>query len=408
MGRTSPLRELTADETVGLKAGLHSSSGFTVRRCQILLATANGHPLGQIRAIAGCTTTTVAKVVGDFHDRGIACIHTTRGGPAPHRRGGPRIEEREPGITAALERLLAGEVAGDPMGGTSWVRTSLRKLRDALGKQGFRVDHCTIRKLLRRMGFTLKKNQKRRGGSQHPGRDEQFRYITDRRAAFTALGLPVISIDTKKKELIGDFRNPGRAWRREPDEVNEHDFTSEAECRTVPFGIYDVGRNRGHVRVGTSNDTPEFGVTAIVEWWLTEGRAAYPGAGELLILADCGGTNGHRHRAWKLYLQEKLCDGLGLAVTVCHYPPGCSKWNPIEHRLFSQISTNWSGKPLRSLDLMLGYIRGTTTKTGLAVTAVLDEATYRKGRKVSVEDVRRLQVREHETCPEWNYTLSPR
>jgi Rhodopirellula transposase DDE domain len=277
-----------------------------------------------------------------------------------------------------------------------------------LVRQGFRVDHCTIRKLLKRMGFTLKKNQKRRGGSQHPGRDEQFRYIADQRAAFAAAGLPVLSIDTKKKELIGDFRNPGRAWRREADEVNEHDFTSTAECRAIPFGVYDVGRNRGHVRVGVSNDTPEFAVIAIAEWWEMEGRSTYPAATEVLALADCGGTNGHRHRAWKLNLQEQLCDRLGLTVTVCHYPPGCSKWNPVEHRLFSQISTNWAGKPLRSLDLMLGYIRGTTTKTGLTVTAVLDETTYKKGRQVTAEEVRELRIRPHDTWPEWNYTLRPR
>jgi transposase len=408
MGRATQLRELTADEAARLKAGLHSPKGFTVRRCQILLATANGHAPGQIRAIVGCTTTTVAKVVADFHTRGVTCVHAARGGPAPSRRGGPRIEEREPGITAALERLLAGEVAGDPMGGTSWVRSSLRKLRDALGSQGFRVDHCTIRKLVRRMGFTLKKNQKRRGGSQHPGRDEQFRYIADRRAAFAAAGLPVISIDTKKKELIGDFRNPGRAWRREPDEVNDHDFTSTAECRTVPFGIYDVGRNRGHVRVGVSNDTPEFAVTAVAEWWRSEGRTAYPGAGELLVLADCGGTNGHRHRAWKLNLQEKLCDGLGLVVTVCHYPPGCSKWNPIEHRLFSHISTNWAGVPLRSFETIRRYIAGTTTATGLQVTVSLKRGGNETGERVSDDEMRQLRLASHTVCPAWNYTLSPR
>src|SRR5262249_40127807 len=220
---------------------------------------------------------------------------------------------------------------------------------------------------------------------------------------FAAAGLTVSSVDTKKKELIGNFRNHGRAWCREPDEVNEHDFTSTAECRAVPFGIYDLGRNRGHVRVGISNDTPEFAVTAIAAWWRAEGRAAYPGASELLVLADCEGANGHRHRAWKVHLQETLCDGLGLTGTVFHYPPGCSKWNPVEHRLFSQISTNWEGKPLRSLDLMLGYIRGTTTRTGLAVTAELDEATYRKRQKVTAEEVRRLRVKHHVTCPDWNY-----
>jgi hypothetical protein len=169
-----------------------------------------------------------------------------------------------------------------------------------------------------------------------------------------------------------------------------------------------VGRNRGHVRVGISNDTPESAVAAIADWWAAEGRVAYPGATEVLVLADCGGTNGNRHRAWKLRLQEKLCDSLGLTVTVCHYPPGCSKWNPIEHRMFSQISMNWAGKPLRSLDLMLGYIRGTVTRSGLVVTAKLDEGTYRRGQKVTPEDMNCLRVRQHETFPEWNYTLVPK
>ena len=408
MRRPARLRPLTPNETAQLRAGLQSRQGYTVRRSQILLALANGHSRKEISTFVGCKSGTVSKVVADFDDRGIACVHTERRPAGPVRRGGPRIEEREPGITAALERLLAGEVAGDPMGGTSWVRSSLRKLRDALAEQGFRVDHCTIRNLLKRMGFTLKRNQKRRGGSQHPGRDEQFKYIADRRAAFSASGWPVLSVDTKKKELIGDFRNHGRAWRREPDHVNEHDFTSTAECRAIPFGIYDVGRNRGHVRVGISNDTPEFAVAGIAEWWEAEGRAAYPHAPEILILADCGGTNGNRHRAWKLLLQERLCSALGLTVTVCHYPPGCSKWNPIEHRLFSQISMNWAGKPLRSLDLMLGYIRGTTTRTGMVVTAVLDEGLYRKGPKVNLDDYRQLRVRQHDTLPEWNYTVSPK
>jgi transposase len=398
---------LSAEETLQLKAGLRSPKGFTVRRSQILLATSNGYTPSQIASVVGCKISTVAQVISLFHARGVTYLHAQREQLGPRRPGRPRIEEREPGITAALERLLADEVAGDPMGRTSWVRSSLRKLRGALVKQGYRVDHCTVRKLLKQMGFTLKRNQKRRGGSQHPGRDEQFRYIAVRRAAFASAGLPVISVDTKKKELIGDFRNHGRAWCREPIEVNEHDFTSSAECRAVPFGIYDVGRNRGHVRVDISNDTPEFAVTAIAEWWAMEGRAAYPEAGELLVLADCGGTNGHRHRAWKLSLQEKLCDGMRLTVTVCHYPPGCSKWNPVEHRLFSQISTNWEGRPLRSLEIMLAYIRGTTTRTGLTVTVQLDEATYTKGQKVTTEDMSRLRVKHHDICSDWNYTLSP-
>jgi transposase len=391
-----------------MKMGTRSAKGMTVRRSQILLASATGYSPTQIASVVGCNARTVIHVISDFHARGMVSVQKPRRQSGSRRPGRPRIEEREPGITAALERLLADEIAGDPMGRALWVRSSLRRLRDALGKQGYRVDHCTVRKLLKKLGFTLKRNRKRRGGSQHPHRDEQFRYIAAQRAAFATASLPIISVDTKQKELIGNFRKRGRTWRRKPVEVNEHDFTSAAECRAVPFGIYDVRRNCGHVRVGISNDTPEFAVTAIAEWWQSDGRAAYHGARELLVLADCGGTNGHRHRAWKLNLQEKLCDALGVTVTVCHYPPGCSKWNPIEHRLFSQISTNWAGQPLRSLEVMLGYISGTTTWTGLTVTAQLDESTYRKGQKVSAEDVRFLHVKHHETCSDWNYTISPR
>jgi hypothetical protein len=190
--------------------------------------------------------------------------------------------------------------------------------------------------------------------------------------------------------------------------VNEHDFTSTAECRAVPFGIYDVLRNEGYVTVGTSNDTPEFAVAAIASWWEFEGRKLYPAATELLILADCGGTNGNRCKAWRLNLQEKLCNRFGLTITVCHYPPGCSKWNAIEHRLFSRISINWAGRPLKSLELMLGYIRGTTTSTGLKVKTYLDENIYRKKAKVSREELERLDLRHHKTRPEWNYTIRPR
>jgi hypothetical protein len=215
-------------------------------------------------------------------------------------------------------------------------------------------------------------------------------------------------VDTKHKELIGEFLRPGKAWCTEAAAVNGHDFTSMAEYRAVPFGIYDMLRNEGHVTVGVSNDTPEFAVSAIARWWEQEATAAYPGASELPIIVDCGGTNGAHCKAWKLNLQEKLCDRFGLTVTVCHYPPGCSKWNPIEHRLFSQISINWAGKPLKTLGVMLGYIRGTTTSTGLKVKAHLDDTTYRKGQKVSREEMERLNVKHHETCPEWNYTIRPR
>src|SRR5262249_14203710 len=226
--------------------------------------------------------------------------------------------------------------------------------------------------------------------------------------AYQDAGRPVISVDTKKKELIGPFRNRGRVWCREAPEVNDHDFTSMAEYRAIPFGVYDLAGNEGWVTVGISNDTSEFAVTAIARWWGQKGQFAYPLADELLILADCGGTNGCRARAWKLNIQSQLCEAFGLRVTVCHYPPGCSKWNPVERRLFSQISMNWEGKPLRSLGVMLAYIRGTTTKTGLTVSAHLDEAVYKKAQQVSKAEMDRIGLVSHTTCPAWNYTLRPR
>ena len=251
--------------------------------------------------------------------------------------------------------------------------------------------------------------RRRRGITRDPGqRGEQFRYIASQRKAFAEAGLPVISVDTKKKELVGNFRNPGRAWCRNPPEVNEHDYASQAECLAVPFGVYDVVKNTGYVVVGMSHNTPEFAVTSIARWWEEVGRMTYPGAKEMLILADGGGGNGSRARSWKLNLQVKLCDRFGLNLTVCHYPPGCSKWNPVEHRLFSQISKNWEGRPLKSLEIMLGYIRGTTTTTGLSVKARLDEGTYRKGHKVTREDMDKLNLKAHEDCLGLNYTIRPR
>jgi hypothetical protein len=321
--------------------------------------------------------------------------------------GRPRAEEKSPAIMAALEEILIDETAGSPVSEKKWQRSSVRKLSKRLKELGHQACHSTVARLLHELGYSLRANKKRRSGPQCPERDEQFRYIASQRKSFGALGLPIISVDTKKKELIGNFRNNGRVWCREPEEVNEHDFTSTAEYRAVPFGIYDILRNEGFVVVGISNDTPEFAVNAIGRWWREAGYPAYPAAKEMLILSDCGGTNGNRCRAWKLNLQEKLCDGFGLKVTVCHYPAGCSKWNPIEHRMWSQVSINWAGRPLRTLGIMLGYIRGTTTTTGLKVEAHLDEGFYRKGQKVSWKDVDALNLKPHETCPEWNYTISP-
>jgi hypothetical protein len=324
--------------------------------------------------------------------------------------GGGRkpVEVKDPGILPALKQLIENDEAGDPMGKAKWVRVTPHRLSEQLTEKGHKASAPTVSRLLKEMGYSMKANRRRQVHSKDPERDQQFRYIASQRERFKAADLPVISVDTKKKELIGNFRNHGKAWCKEAEEVNEHDFPGGAECKAVPFGIYDVVRNVGHVVVGVSNNTPEFTANAIAGWWRDEGRLAYPGAKQLLILGDGGGGNGSRARVWKLKIQELLCDAFGLEVTVCHYPPGCSKWNPVEHRLFSQISRNWAGKPLRSLDFMLACIRGTTTATGLKVTARLDEGVYRKGLKVSRDDLARLDLTRQKTCPHLNYTIRPR
>jgi DDE family transposase len=304
--------------------------------------------------------------------------------------------------------MLKDEVAGDPMTEQKWIRSSLRRLSGRLADEGHQASRGVVARLLRKMGFSQKANERKQGRLGCPDRDEQFKYIASQKQQFITAGLPNISIDTKKKELIGDFRNKGRTWRRQAEEVNEHDFPGAAKCRAIPFGIYDPIRNEGCIYVGVSNDTPQFAACSIARWWEGEGRRRYKGAGAVLILADSGGSNGCQARAWKLSLQEKLCDESGLTVTVCHYPTGCSKWNPIEHRLFSFISKNWEGKPLRTLEVMLGYIRGTSTVTGLSVKAFLDEGFYARGRKVTGADIEGLRLKAHTVCPKWNYTLHPR
>jgi len=289
-----------------------------------------------------------------------------------------------------------------------WVRSSLRHLSTRLTEAGHAVSPPTVGRLLRVLDYSLKVNVKQKEGPTHPDRDEQFQYIDQQVEAFRSAGQPIVSVDTKKKELIGDFKNPGQTWCQEAERVNVHDFLNDGLGRAVPYGIYDLLHNHGYVGVGTSADTPQFAVEVIGRWWQEEGKQGFLGATELLILADGGGSNGHRLRDWKRQLQEQLCDRLGLAVTVCHYPTGCSKWNPIEHRLFSHISINWAGQPLRSWDILLAYLRGTTTATGLTISASLLEGNYPKGQSVSDAEMAQLNLDRHSMCPSWNYTLRPR
>jgi hypothetical protein len=304
--------------------------------------------------------------------------------------------------------LAEPATGGDPMTQDKFVRRSLRTLSDELGALGYEACPTTVAGLLRGLGYKLRVNFKRITGPYHPDRDRQFRYIEGLIEQFRAEGLPILSVDTKKKELVGNFGNGGQAWVGEPFEVNAHDFLSDALCRAVPYGLYDVLANRGHVVVGTSSDTPAFAADAVARWWVRFGCKRYRGAGKLLILADSGGSNGCRPRLWKQRLQVQVADAYGLDVTVCHYPRGASKWNPVEHRLFSQISRNWAGVPLRSRELMLALIRGTRTSAGLSVTAEWTDREYARGVKVTDAQMAQLNIERHDLCPQWNYTIKPR
>ena len=294
------------------------------------------------------------------------------------------------------------------MSDQKWQRSSLRRLSTKLADQHHPVSHTTVGRLLVQMKYSLKANLKRLAGAAHPDRNRQFEYIEQQKCAFLAAGLPVISVDTKKKELIGNFKNGGRSWCQQAEAVNDHDFAHNALGKAIPYGIYDLRHHLGYVYVGTSADTPQFAVEMIARWWQTDGQALYGGARNLLILADAGGSNGCRPRLWKQHLQQQLADRLGLEATVCHYPTGASKWNPIEHRLFGPISINWAGKPLRTFAALLAYIRGTTTESGLQVKAWLVDQVYEKGRTVSATAMHELNIQFAEVCPKWNYTIRPR
>ncbi len=327
------------------------------------------------------------------------------------RPGGGRkkLVATDPTVLGDLERLVAPTTRGDPESPLRWTCKSLRKLAAALGDLGHRVSHQWVAEALRALGYSLQGNRKTREGSAHPDRDAQFAHINAAAADFLAAGEPVISVDTKKKELVGDFKNGGREWQPEgaPEEVRMHDFVDPALGRANPYGVYDLAANAGWVSVGIDRDTAAFAVASIRRWWAGAGRARYPGAGRLLITADGGGSNGSRVRLWKWELQ-RLADETGLTISVCHFPPGTSKWNAIEHRLFSFISQNWRGQPLVSYAVILSLIAATTTASGLTVESALDTATYPPGRKVSDAEMATIQLTRDDFHGEWNYTIAPR
>jgi hypothetical protein len=326
------------------------------------------------------------------------------------KKGGGRkkLTHTRPELSMALERLVEPTTRGDPENPLRWTCRSTRQLTAALGEQGYSLSHQTVASLLDELGYSLQGNQKTKEGSAHPDRDAQFRHIHDRVEAFQTRGQPVVSVDTKKKELVGDFKNGGREWhpQGEPEPVRVYDFIDKVLGKVSPYGIYDPTANRGWVSVGVDHDTAEFAVETLRRWWEKMGRARYPNATELLVTADGGGSNGSRVRLWKVALQ-RLADQTGLRISVCHFPPGTSKWNKIEHRMFSHISMNWRGKPLYSHEVIVNLIASTTTDTGLKIEAELDANAYPKGIQVTDEELDRARIQRAEFHGEWNYTILP-
>ena len=327
------------------------------------------------------------------------------------RPGGGRkpLTQTDPTLVADLEALVDPEARGDPCRPLRWTAKSVRNLADALGQMGHRIHFTSVAKLLRHLGYSLQANSKTREGSSHPDRDAQFLHINERVAGALMATEPVISVDTKKKELVGDFKAVGRELRPKgsPIPVRVHDFKDPLLGKAIPYGIYDLADDTGWVSVGIDNDTARFAVASIRGWWEHLGRARYPKATTLTITADCGGSNSYRTRLWKTELQQ-LADQTGLAIRVCHFPPGTSKWNKIEHRLFSFITKNWRGKPLESLEVIINLIGATTTRTGLEVYAQLDERSYPKGITVTDDELAAVNLAGDAFHPEWNYLIKPR
>jgi len=329
------------------------------------------------------------------------------------RPGGGRkkVAETDPGLRSALLALVDPAARGDPESPLRWTTLSLRNLAGELARQGHRAGPDTVAKLLREEGFSLQGNAKTAEGARHPDRDAQFRYINGQAGDYLAAGQPVISVDAKKKQNVGSYKNGGREWRPagDPEQVNVYDFIDKDKGKVTPYGVYDVGANTGWVSAGTDHDTAAFAVQTIRTWWQQAGQPACPAATRLLICADGGGSNGYRTRLWKTELAA-LAGQTGLEITVCHFPPGTSKWNKIEHRLFSHISMNWRGRPLTSHEVIVQTIAATTTRTGLTVSAELDPGEYPKGIKISdrqMKDLEQRALRRHQFHGEWNYDLIP-
>jgi hypothetical protein len=356
--------------------------------------------------VSGLSKPTVIKGVKELRS---AQTLRPEGGRIRQVGGGRKtLEERDPQITQRLGRIMEETTAGDPMSLLRWTSKSTYQIRDELRRLGHPVSEDTVQRRLKEMDYTLQANVKTKEGSAPPQRDQQFRYINRLAQEYVAQGEPVISVDAKKRERIGAFKNTGRNWRPkgQPLEVNVYDFPHLGVGTATLYGTFDEQANQGMVNVGMSHDTAEYAVESIRQWWRRVGRRQYDGARRLLICADGGGSNGSRSRAWKYFLQQ-LSNECGLEITVCHYPPGTSKWNKIEHRMFSFISLNWKGEPLVSFETVIHLISATTTRTGLKIKARLDKRVYPTGIAIAKEEMEKLNLRLHEKNPQWNYSLSP-
>jgi transposase len=359
--------------------------------------------------------TAVAQATGlarSTIERGIRELESQTTVPLGRQRragaGRRRVEEVDAGLQRALERLVEPTSRGDPQSPLRWTCKSTRRLAKELTAQGHAVSHTTVAELLKQAGFSLQANRKTREGKNHPDRDAQFGYLNERVRSQQRRGQPAISVDAKKKETLGNLKNPGRTWRPQgqPVEVDTHDFPDPRKGKAIPYGVYDLRHNEAWVNVGISSDTAEFAVASIRRWWKRLGRRRYPKAKRLLITADSGGSNGSRTRLWKVELQ-KLSNELGLEIEVCHFPPGTSKWNKIEHRLFCHVTRNWQGQPLESYDIVVNLIGSTTTESGLQVHATLDTKAYHKGKKVTPTELQAINLTPATFHGEWNYVIRP-
>ena len=363
--------------------------------------------ISRLSKLTGMSRLTIYKGAAELRGRGRLVV--AEAGRIRRAGGGrKRVEEVASGIRRELMRIVEETTAGDPMSLLKWTSKSTRTIADDLTHRGYPVSAVTVGRCLHEMDYSLQANVKTIEGRQHPDRDAQFRYINTQVKAFLRTGDPVISVDTKKKELVGAFKTAGRTWRPkgEPTAVMTHDFPPLGQGKAIPYGAYDVAQDRALVNVGVTHDTAEFAVESVRRWWRWLGRTTYPEASRLLICADAGGSNGNRLRAWKLHLQA-LANHIGMPITVSHYPPGTSKWNKIEHRLFSFISMHWKGIPLVSYQTVVNLIGSTKTRSGLKVKALLDTKDYATGEQITAAQMHELNLRGHSFHPDWNYTLAP-